>query len=352
MRRRTSAESESCACRLVMDERLPRNLRQSPFELVFIGLPMSVSMITDSPLLVSPMPLQLPPEVGDGRGFILMLFLRVSLSASSPSPIIDAFCPMCCGKLYSLLRMEECNLSIMTLRKTEPQIPGLSWKMSVSQTWNLKRYGRFIPCSGKNKKAQKPWKIFEDKNGKSKIFLTILESGHLLVTRGQESLETIPLLSGCDCLKVQQKSDNLMFQMTVKGVSRMLRMQFDGRDRAEAMSECSSAAEELKKYLSVTTLDDPAVHPNQPPADTPAPATQLIGEEKSLEADIMEGSLPIQHLAKHFLGKASLTLPQMHSHTRLAESDLEPLLRLCLLDPSFPAFVEKVEAQLQKLLEE
>lgn len=28
--------------------------------------------------------------------------------------------------------------------------------------------------------------------------------------------ETIPLLSGCDCLKVQQKSDNLMFQMTVK----------------------------------------------------------------------------------------------------------------------------------------
>lgn len=55
----------------------------------------------------------------------------------------------------------------------------------------------------------------------------------------------------------------------------MLRMQFDGRDRAEAMSECSSAAEELKKYLSVTTLDDPAVHPNQPPADTPAPATQV-----------------------------------------------------------------------------
>lgn len=101
MRRLSSAESESCTCRLVMDERLPRNLRQSPFELVFIGLPISVSMMTDSPLLVSPMPLQLPPEVGDGdgSGFILILFLRVSLSASSPSLIIDAFCPMCCGKL-------------------------------------------------------------------------------------------------------------------------------------------------------------------------------------------------------------------------------------------------------------
>lgn len=99
MRRLASAASDSCTCRLVMDERLPRNLRQSPFELVFMGLPMSVSMITDSPLLVSLAPLQLAPEVGDGRGFILMLFLRVSLSASSPSPIMDGFCPMCCGKL-------------------------------------------------------------------------------------------------------------------------------------------------------------------------------------------------------------------------------------------------------------
>lgn len=55
----------------------------------------------------------------------------------------------------------------------------------------------------------------------------------------------------------------------------MLRMQFDGKDRVEAVSECSSAVEQLKKYLSVTTLDDPAVHPNQPPADAPAPASQV-----------------------------------------------------------------------------
>ncbi|KAF6731055.1 Meiotic recombination protein REC114 [Oryzias melastigma] len=185
-------------------------------------------------------------------------------------------------------------------------------------------------------KAQPRWKIFEDKNSRSKILLTILGSGHLLVTRGHESLETIPLLTGCDSLKVQQKSDNLMFQMTVKGVSRMLRMQFDGKDRVEAVSECSSAVEQLKKYLSVTTLDDPA----------------RIRQEKSVEPDVTQGSLSIGHLAKHFLGEASLSLPQMCSHTVLAEGGLEPVLRLCLLDPSFPGFVEKVEAQLQKMIEE
>lgn len=45
-------------------------------------------------------------------------------------------------------------------------------------------------------------------------------------------------------------------------------------------------------------------------------------------------------------------LPEVHCHSYLPQGDLELILRLCLLDPSFPAFVEKVEAELQKLLEE
>lgn len=47
-----------------------------------------------------------------------------------------------------------------------------------------------------------------------------------------------------------------------------------------------------------------------------------------------------------------LMLPEVYRHSRLTQGDLELLLRVCLLDPSFPAFVEKVEAELRKLLEE
>lgn len=42
----------------------------------------------------------------------------------------------------------------------------------------------------------------------------------------------------------------------------------------------------------------------------------------------------------------------MYRHSFVAQGELEPILRVCLLDPSFHAFVEKVEGELRKLLEE
>lgn len=57
-------------------------------------------------------------------------------------------------------------------------------------------------------------------------------------------------------------------------------------------------------------------------------------------------------LPQHFLGETALALPQVYRHGCLAQGDLEPILRICLLDPSFHAFVEKVEGELRKLLEE
>ncbi|KAF3832356.1 hypothetical protein F7725_026021 [Dissostichus mawsoni] len=242
MRRLSSAESESCTWRLVMEERLPRNLRQSPFELVFIGLPMSVSMITVSPLLVSPMPLQLPPEVGDGdsRGFILRLFLRAN-------------------------------------------------------------------------------------RDKPDIILTIAESGHLLIFQGQESLDAVPLLGGTNVFKVQQKSDNMILRFTDEGEKRMMRMQFDGSSRKEAIKDCSSAVKKLMEYMSVTAQEDAPLPPNQSPAEIPAP---------------------------HILGDHALILPRLYRNNSTIQGDLEPILRVLLLDPSFHALVEKVEGELKKLLQE
>lgn len=57
-------------------------------------------------------------------------------------------------------------------------------------------------------------------------------------------------------------------------------------------------------------------------------------------------------LSQHFLGEAVVRLPEVYRHSYLTQGDLELILRICLLDPSFPAFVEKVEAELRKLLEE
>ncbi|XP_041642986.1 meiotic recombination protein REC114 isoform X2 [Cheilinus undulatus] len=223
--------------------------------------------------------------------------------------------------------------------------------MAACQEWRLKRYGRFVP--GSEETGGKAWKVFETNDDKPGVVLTILESGYLMVLQGKQSLDTIPLLCASDSLKVYQKSDNLMFQFTVKGERRMMRMQFNGSSKAEAIKKCSSAAEKLMEYIPVTTQKDTPLALNQTPAGVTAPVKQT-SQRKSVGAEpgVVKGSLSIEHLTQHFLGDTAVTLPQVYHHSSLAQVDLGPILRLCLLDPSFPAFVDDVEGELRKLLEE
>ncbi|KAM7423774.1 hypothetical protein PAMA_000233 [Pampus argenteus] len=221
--------------------------------------------------------------------------------------------------------------------------------MATGPVWRLKRYGRF----SSTKKTSQPWKVFEANSNKPEIVLKIVECGYLMVFQGQESLDTISLLSGSDFLKVHQKTDNLMFRFTVKGESRMIRMQFDGSSRAEAIRECSSAVEKLMEYLPVTTQDDAPPPPNQPPTEVSTSVMQCQqGKVVRVEPEVVQGSLSIKRLTQHLLGENPATLPRMYRHGSLAQGDLEPILRVCLLDPSFHAFVEKVEGELRKLLQE
>ncbi|KAF3686832.1 Meiotic recombination protein REC114 [Channa argus] len=143
--------------------------------------------------------------------------------------------------------------------------------MENNHVWRLKRYGRVVP--GSRKRKRQPWKIFEATGKKPEIVLRIVESGYMLILQGEESLDTISLLCASDFLKVNQKSENLMFRLTVKGESRMMRMQFDGSSRAEAIKECSRAVEKLMEYMPVNTQDDAAPSPNQPPAKV---STQVL----------------------------------------------------------------------------
>ncbi|KAI3377034.1 hypothetical protein L3Q82_000252 [Scortum barcoo] len=189
-------------------------------------------------------------------------------------------------------------------------------------SWILKRYGRFVP--GSKDTEGKPWKIFESNHNKPKIFLTIV-CGHMLVLQGKECL----------------------------GESRMMRMQFDGSSRAEAITECSSAVEKLMEYTPVTTQDDAPPSPNQSPTEVSAPAIQTQqGKAVGVEPVVVQGSLSIKRLTEHFLGETAVILPQVYRHSSLAQGDLEPILRVCLLDPSFHALVENVEGELRKLLQE
>ncbi|XP_019722244.1 meiotic recombination protein REC114 [Hippocampus comes] len=226
--------------------------------------------------------------------------------------------------------------------------------MASTLNWRLKRYGRLIPVSGETGKRES-WKIFEATKNEPEIIATIVDSGYLMVLQGQECLETIPLINASDVFKVHQKSDNLLLRNTVKGSGRVIRMQFDGRNKTQAIKECSSAAEKLREYLPVNTLDDALPPNNQPPTDVPAPMTQPCpqqGEAAGGEPEVAHGSLSIKRLAQNLLGEMPLALPGLYRHASSELKDLDAFVRICLLDPSFPALVEQVEGELRKILEE
>ncbi|XP_046898813.1 meiotic recombination protein REC114 [Hypomesus transpacificus] len=201
--------------------------------------------------------------------------------------------------------------------------------------------------------------MFESNEGADELILTIVESGHMLVSQGQELLEGLSLLNSPSFLKVQQKSDTLLFRVTVKGESRLMRMQFSGSCRAESLEECRSAVLRLKEYLPVSSQGgappplsySPA--PNQTPTETTTLHQQTLeGETMGLGPEVTQGSLSVKHLTQHFLGERGLSLPALYNHCVLPHGEMEPFLRLSLLDPSFPAFVEEVEGELRRLLQD
>uniref|UniRef100_A0A8C6WZ10 Meiotic recombination protein REC114 n=1 Tax=Neogobius melanostomus TaxID=47308 RepID=A0A8C6WZ10_9GOBI len=217
--------------------------------------------------------------------------------------------------------------------------------MAANQKWKLRRCARYTPHA--KDKTTIPWKVYEGSE-KSPIYLTILDSGYLLVMQGQESLDTVHLMSSGDNIKVNQKSDNLLFRFTLKGEIRMTRLQFQAKNKEEASKMCASALKKVMEYLPCACLEG-----------TPQPPTQTHSETHAIqrgnnvrhEHQPVQGVLPMKKLAQYFLGEAALTLPEVYHHSNLTHGEFEPILRVFLLDPSFHAFVEKVEGELKTLMQ-
>ncbi|XP_067245514.1 meiotic recombination protein REC114 [Chanodichthys erythropterus] len=224
--------------------------------------------------------------------------------------------------------------------------------------WKLRRYGRFLPkgkAKSKSSGSNCAWKIFESSESAGQLELNILGSGHLLVSQGQELLEGFSLLNAQSFLKIQHKSDSLLFNITIKGESRLIRLQFGGSSQAEAVDFCIKAVEKLQDYAPVQEhLTTPASAAPSDPEEPGTSAQQQKAPEDAPQAApvVAMGPLSIKHLSQYFLGECELSLPMAYHECTLPSGDLEALLRLCLLDAGFPAFVEEVEKKLKELMQE
>ncbi|XP_057344945.1 meiotic recombination protein REC114 isoform X3 [Manis pentadactyla] len=205
--------------------------------------------------------------------------------------------------------------------------------------WHLQRYGRFMPLgTGEppgpgletGPDSSPTWKVFDSSEESGYLVLTIVISGHFFISQGQTLLEGFSLIGSKNWLKIVRRMDCLLFGTTIKSKSRMFRVQFGGASKEEALEHCRSCVQHLAQYIPVQLRQ----HPEQQqcsPAGTAASG----------------GRTSVTCLAQSLL--ASKELPLVYEQSVWNAEEIGPFLRLCLMDQSFPAFVEDVEKNLKKL---
>ncbi|XP_043933495.1 meiotic recombination protein REC114 isoform X2 [Protopterus annectens] len=215
--------------------------------------------------------------------------------------------------------------------------------------WALKRYARFIAGAatyGSTKTADScgsSWKVFESDENSGMIILTVVESGHFLISQGPVLLNE----------------------------SRMFRVQFSGDSKEETVEHCSSCVKQLQHYTSIQITEGNSKEATQSQIQGTSSVsllrkrseTDVAPEQQKTETSTAEPQefsqinmtqgLPVRQLAKSMLKECRLPLPTAYQNCSAWNAgDLGPFLHLCLLDQSFPAFVEQVEKELRKLTEE
>ncbi|NXC88508.1 RE114 protein, partial [Cercotrichas coryphoeus] len=221
--------------------------------------------------------------------------------------------------------------------------------LGSATVWPLKRYGRFLPPNDGDEEGQSTsWKVFESNEESGPLVLTIVESGHFFISQERTVLEGFSLIDSHKWLKIVRRADCLLLRaQTKQNQCRMFRVQFGGSSREEMQEHCCSCVHKLSQYLPVQGPEEQSLSQDTQAMDTEhAPDEPLpdsctsLGERRS-----------VAQLAQWALRQRSALPPALWQPAWSAR-ELGPLIRLCLMDQHFPAFVEDVEKELHRLAEE
>ncbi|XP_073068258.1 meiotic recombination protein REC114 isoform X2 [Manis javanica] len=212
--------------------------------------------------------------------------------------------------------------------------------------WHLQRYGRFMPLgTGEppgpgletGPDSSPTWKVFDSSEESGNLVLTIVISGHFFISQGQ----------------------------TLLSKSRMFRVQFGGASKEEALEHCCSCVRHLAQYIPVQVPDgiSQELRPSTGPLRAGGGPGEGCAQSAALQcashqhpeqqqcllagAATSGGRTSVTCLAQSLL--ASKELPLVYEQSVWNAEEIGPFLRLCLMDQSFPAFVEDVEKNLKKL---
>lgn len=202
-------------------------------------------------------------------------------------------------------------------------------------SWKLKRYASCVtttPSSGGE------WKHYDEE--KNKLVLSLTESHNLIISHGDQVLESLLLLNAQSWLKGVTKGDSMMVICQIKNENRRFRVQFHGDDAPSAVENCSTCVKRLSTYFFIKGASGTS--------DSTQPQT-----EKGVEDEpALNGDVPIATIAQILKGDLKKKLPLAYHNTNLPTDEMGMLIRLCLADSNFPAFVGKVEEEFEGIIKQ
>ncbi|KAK3789709.1 hypothetical protein RRG08_036002 [Elysia crispata] len=212
--------------------------------------------------------------------------------------------------------------------------------------WRIDRYARF--------KSDKPenatqWTVYDDSCDLMRLMLSDVQQ--LVISQGSAILESHSLLSARSWMRGVCRNDSLLFmckvQISGKNETRKFRVRFSAADGLSGSDHCSACVERLQQFFPVKM----SVVKSSTATDASQNKTDLNGEagDTSLKQQNLEGEVTLGDVAQNLL--ASARLPMAYNQHHINQETLQQMLRVCLADPAFPAFVQSVENELQNIVQ-
>uniref|UniRef100_A0A8C6JR23 Uncharacterized protein n=1 Tax=Melopsittacus undulatus TaxID=13146 RepID=A0A8C6JR23_MELUD len=237
--------------------------------------------------------------------------------------------------------------------------PGDTSLLGSATTWPLKRYGRFLPTTDRwSSDLSLLLKVFESNEESGHLILTVVVSGHFFISQGRTVLEGFSLIDSHKWLKIVRKADCLLLHAQAKNEGRMFRVQFGGDSKEEMLENCRSCVQKLTEYVPVQATEE------QSQQLYPSFSQLAYGDSQVRNAELNTSLLQVyicfvagsysstwSGSLRRSPGDWKLELPPVAWHPVWGTQELGPFIRFCLLDQHFPAFVQAVEKELQKLAE-
>ncbi|KAK3576024.1 hypothetical protein CHS0354_014866 [Potamilus streckersoni] len=159
--------------------------------------------------------------------------------------------------------------------------------------------------------------------------MTLMKNHMLLIHHSKTLLETLDM-SEPSMLRGVCRGSSMLIICRLRTHTRRFRVKFKEHENSTAVENCNKVANILSKYfpLKISSIE------------------KDMTKETSVNQTLI-GEVTLGQISQVLTKKGQGSLPMAYNAVRLTQpANIDSIVRLCLADPSFPAFVESVEKTL------